>query len=231
MNLDTAEAFSDYFGRLARGVSEPEVFLSYYEPFLRKLGDDWLQVFDERWLAMGRGVEETLSRLGELYARNYAPFCATVWPTERPGMASVASRINNYFSERDIIGDWERFTGVQWKTDRYQIVLVSAIKDGPRANSLGYDRNVFYAYEDFDSMVRFIAKTSVGSTTALSSVSRTPTAWVRTTARRSSRLSTRTSTSANPELNPWRCSYMRPAKQENEEANQAAGEPKTPVSC
>jgi len=39
----------------------------------------------------------------------------------------------------------------------YEIVLVSATKNGPTANSLGYGRNVFYSSSDFDWLTQFIS--------------------------------------------------------------------------
>ncbi|MDQ7794499.1 MAG: hypothetical protein RDU89_08830 [bacterium] len=157
MNIDTAEGFDEYFERLAQGATEPSVFLDHYGPYLNRLGDQWLQAYDEDWVSMGRGLEETLSRLAKIFVRNYAQFSATVWATELPGMVAVADQVDAYFAQRDIVGDWERLTGVRWKASDYQIVLVAAIENGPRANSLGYDRTVFYPYEDFNFMINFIS--------------------------------------------------------------------------
>lgn len=157
LSLDSAEAFWEYFDRLARGPEDPDAFLERYRPHLQELTANWVQVYDQRWLAEGRGFRETLLQLGEVMARNHEPFCADVWPLEQPGIAAVADRLNHHFAGHDVIGAWERFTGLDWKSDSYQIVLVSPIKNGPQANSLGYERNVFYPYSDFDWMTRFIS--------------------------------------------------------------------------
>ena len=57
----------------------------------------------------------------------------------------------------DLIGRWEALVGVEFKYDLYEIVLCSAIKNGPSANSLGYERSVFYSGDDMDYLRKFIS--------------------------------------------------------------------------
>lgn len=48
-------------------------------------------------------------------------------------------------------------TGFTWKYPSYEIVLCSALKDGPQANSLGYERNTFYHDYDLGWTTDFIS--------------------------------------------------------------------------
>jgi len=157
LNLGSEQALREYFSLLERGVAgEPEPFLErYQEPFQRL--KDWNQRIDEEWLAAGADLLDVTRDLGALYLRNFPAYETRVWPEERPEMEEVASRLNRHFASRDVIGAWERFTGLEFKGDSYEIILVSALKNGPNANSLSYDRNVFYSGSDFEWMTQFIS--------------------------------------------------------------------------
>ncbi|HCJ10626.1 MAG TPA: hypothetical protein DHW14_05615 [Clostridiales bacterium] len=158
LNLDTVPAIREYFERLDRALAgDPQAFLGRYRAPLRRLCEDWVETVDERWLAAGAGFRGPIARLGRLFVRNFPTYEAEVWPAERPGMEEVASRLDRHFAGRDVIGAWERFTGLEFRAARYQIVLVSATKNGPDANSLGYDRNVFYPYQDFDTLTQLMS--------------------------------------------------------------------------
>jgi hypothetical protein len=100
---------------------------------------------------------DIIRRLGDITLRNYDAFADSVWPVERPKLERVASRINEAFASSDRIGEWEKLVGRVFKYDEYNIVLCSAIQNGPNANSIGYDRVVFYHDWPIEETLEFIS--------------------------------------------------------------------------
>ncbi len=161
LGLQSAAALEEYFGLLGRAIEggEPGPFLRRYAERLARTAHWWEEI-DAAWLDARRaptGLGRALETLGAIYVGNFASYETGVWPAERPGIEAAADRLNGHLAERDVIGQWERLTGLAFRTELYEIVLVSAIKNGPNANSLGYDRNVFYCGSDFDWLTQFIS--------------------------------------------------------------------------
>ncbi len=164
LSLDTEHDFEKYFALACRGfLGEPGPFLARYGERLRGL-NAWLDPMDEAYfagvLALGPAADPVTAvfrELGAVYARNLATYAREVWPAERPALERLASHLNDFLRGRGIIGAWERLTGLPFLFAPYQIVLVSATANGPDMNSLGYDRNVFYAGTDFDDIVHRIS--------------------------------------------------------------------------
>jgi hypothetical protein len=51
---------------------------------------------------------------------------------------------------------WENLTNLKFKFNFYDIILSSGIKNGPTANSLGYEKNWFYYNNDTEWIIQFI---------------------------------------------------------------------------
>ena len=155
LSLESGEALREYFGLLDRALGgHAGPFLERYGTHLARL-DDWVLRVDGPWLSSQAAAREVLRTMGAVYARNFPGYEAEVWPRERAAIEPVAARFNAHFAGSDVIGRWERLTGRTFKTDTYEIVLVSAIENGPNANSLGYERNVFWSGLDFGYMTQF----------------------------------------------------------------------------
>lgn len=157
INLGSADAFEEYFFLLDLGLrtGEFEAFRKRYASFNDKL-TPWFPI-QKKYLNSIRKHRETIDALGKLYVRNYPTYKKEVWQKEKSKLNQVAQKINNYFKNKDLITRWETLTRTKFKFNNYHIVLCSAIKNGPNANSLGYDRNVFYHDMPFDEMTQFIS--------------------------------------------------------------------------
>jgi hypothetical protein len=157
INLESADAFKEYFSLLDMGFNTNnfQPFLEKYDLYNEKL-KHWFPV-EEEYLRSITEYREVIAELGRIYLRNYATYEEKVWDAEKTELDKVALKINQYFKDRDIISKWEAVTGKEFKFNNYQIVLCSAIKNGPDANSLGYERIVFYPDTAFDYMTQFIS--------------------------------------------------------------------------
>lgn len=157
INLRSADAFEEYFFLLDLGLRTEnfEAFLKGYASFNDKL-TAWLPI-EKKYLNSIRKHRETTAALGKVYIRNYPAHEKEVWQKEKTKLARVAAKINNYFKSQDLISRWETLTRTRFKFSNYHIVLCSAIKNGPNANALGYDRNVFYHDMPFEEMTQSIS--------------------------------------------------------------------------
>lgn len=157
INLKSTDAFEEYFSLLDSGfqTNDFQPFLGRYAPYNERL-NSWFPI-EEEYLRSITKYKEVIAALAKIYLRNYATYENKVWDVEKVKLKNVASKINDYFENRDIISKWESVTGKEFKFDNYYIVLCSAIKNGPDANSLGYERNVFYHDARLGYMTQFIS--------------------------------------------------------------------------
>jgi hypothetical protein len=137
LNLETGAALEEYFDLLNRGLAEGDCteFMSRYREAFDKQRE-WTYSIDGEWVVRKHlEYRDVIGRLGEVYVRNLDPYLSRVWPIESEGMRGVASELNRYLDQADLIGRWEALVGVEFKMHPYEIVLCSAIKNGPSANS------------------------------------------------------------------------------------------------
>ncbi len=158
LNLDSKTKLQEFFSLLLAGLREGQFqpFMDRYSEEIARL-DFWIQPVDSHWLAQYAAHSEEIARLALVYADNFDVYLDQVWTQEAPHISAVAASINDHFRKTDIITLWETLTNRQFKFDYYEIVLCSAIENGPNANSLGYERNMFYSGHDFAFMTQFIS--------------------------------------------------------------------------
>jgi len=158
LNLSTPDEFSEYFDLLGRGFkcSDFRDFMRRYRDAITRMQDwnftDAPGEYFRELLAEGPAVE----RMGRIMAGNLPAYLSDVWPVEKPAIEAVCSAVNAFFAEEDAIGKWESFTGEKFKYPSYQILLCSALKNGPNADSLGYERNAFYSGTPFNLLTQLI---------------------------------------------------------------------------
>lgn len=160
INLKSADAFKEYFSLLDMGfqTSNFQPFFEKYTSYKERLDIwTWNPMFNEEYLKSIIKYRKIITDLGKIYLRNYATYEEKVGDKEKTKLDKVALKINNYFKDKDLISKWEILTGKKFKFNNYYIVLCSAAKNGPDANSLGYDRNVFYHDKLFDHMTQSIS--------------------------------------------------------------------------
>ncbi len=117
----------------------------------------WLYDVQPAWLAGHAHLRDAVQRLAEVYLRCWRPYRETAFETEHARLEEDARRINASLRTVDLIGRWEPLTGIVFKFDRYEIVLSNALEGGPNANSLGYERNLYYPGADLERAVQFIS--------------------------------------------------------------------------
>ncbi|MGB7063263.1 MAG: hypothetical protein WBF13_13030 [Candidatus Zixiibacteriota bacterium] len=157
INLKSADALEEYFSLLNSGLQTGDFqpFLKRYAPFAEKL-NAWFPI-EEQYLSSIKKHGEIIAGFGKTYLGNYPSYGDRVWVTEKPKLDEVASKVNDFLKDQNLIHKWEALTGVRFEFDSYSIVLCSAIKNGPNANSLGYDRTVFYHDIPIDRMIQLIS--------------------------------------------------------------------------
>jgi len=113
--------------------------------------------FDTEELIGFAVYRELISEIGQIIINNFQRYRTDVWPQEMEKMASVLDKLCACFESTDHIFRWENLTGRVFKTDYFIPSLCSAIKGGPDANSIGYDRVLFYYGRPFDELVQFVS--------------------------------------------------------------------------
>ena len=160
INLYSEDELAEYFSFIDQGIEtrDSEATLRHYGDYFERL-KLWIlpEDFENDLYKPLIEHREVIRQLGEIYKRNYPEYIKKVWPKERKKVEGVAQKLNSRLKEEDLITKWEKLTGMEFKFPRYEIVLVSAAKNGPSANSLGYERNLFYADPRVEHMVKFIS--------------------------------------------------------------------------
>jgi hypothetical protein len=157
LNLDSQEKIREYFNLLLNALIKDETpFNKKYNDYIkrRKL---WFPEINSVWFEKIKDKISLIKRFGEIYEENFHTYEKEVWPKEKERLEKKAKEINQELKNLNLIECWEKITGIDFKVTEYQIVLVSAIKNGPNANSLGYDRNVFYSENDLKWTIDFIS--------------------------------------------------------------------------
>ena len=157
-NLNSKEMIQEHYDLLDVSLANDDYqpYLDRYKSHIKKL-DKWWFTINEELLKQFLPYRNLILELGKIIVRNFDLYLDSVWVKERPRMDEVAESINSHFSISDRIGEWEAFTGMTFEFDEYNIVLTSAIKGGPNANSMGYDRVLFYSETQLDPMMQLIS--------------------------------------------------------------------------
>lgn len=159
IDFQSQREFNEYFDLLSEALHNKcfRMFIQKYDSYFRSLeimfgprdiGSDLQSIIQ---------YSDAVTRIGEIYKKNFQTYHRNVWPKEKEKLEKAAAIINHELQQQDLINGWENLTGMKFKTSDYQIVLLTANKRGPNANSLGYDRNTFYYQQDIPEMVQFIS--------------------------------------------------------------------------
>ncbi len=158
-NLESRAAWEEYFSLLKNGLTNGD-----FKPFIERFADPlkrmetWVNVvIDEKALLPFMAYREAITRLGKIAKNNFEVYIDKVWKIEEPKLSAVAAAINDSYKNSGRIRQWEELTGLNFKFDVYHIVLCSAIKNGPDANSMGYDRVAFYHESPLEEIIQFIS--------------------------------------------------------------------------
>jgi len=155
LNLKNKAEMVEYFQLLNDALEQKSFnnFKTRYREAFAKL---------QNWLEPGINSElfaykTEIKRISEIYLNNYERFLSEVWPIEEKKIQAKIVILNQKLAKLDYIALWEKLTKLTFKYDRYEITLSSGIKNGPSANSLGYEKNWFYYDADPDWLIKFLS--------------------------------------------------------------------------
>ncbi|ONN27361.1 hypothetical protein XJ44_04010 [Thermosipho affectus] len=158
LNLDSEEKLQKYFYLLLKALKRrtKEDFLREYADYVKKRRF-WFPEINDEWFKNIEDKAELIEKVGKIYKENFSSYESMVWPDVSRKLEEKAKVVNQELEKLDLIRSWEEVTGIDFKFGEYQIVLVFSIENGPNANSLGYDRNVFYSGSRLDWLLDFIS--------------------------------------------------------------------------
>jgi hypothetical protein len=157
-DLQSEAHFAEYFSLLDDGCAMGtfRALFSRYGSEFERLGLWIAKAEFEKDLSGIIHHRELIRKLGEIVMRNLSAYRDSVWSVESAKMEEVSATINKHFGTLDPISAWEKVTGIDYKLDCFRATLVSAIKNGPNADSLAYDTVVFHHDRPFDYTVQLI---------------------------------------------------------------------------
>lgn len=158
LNFKSKKEASEYF-TLLNEVIRTANYSKFEERYSNELDKiNLFMPFDCRYyLKSICRYEKIVFRIGEIFINNYTYYDKNIWPVEKKKLKVKALELNKKLKELNLISTWEQAVSIPFKTDKYQIILCTANQGGSDANSLGYDRNVFYYDNDLEYMLQFIS--------------------------------------------------------------------------
>jgi hypothetical protein len=158
LNLNTRGEFEIYVNLVVSCIRDSD-----FGPFIKRYDVDfqalnlWWQTVEADSLLDWKDDRDTIGVLGQVLLRNLKAYLRSVWPAERPRLLDIKGRIERHFRTADYIRRWEEITGLSFKTPEFRVELCAAIENGPNANSISYDRVMFYSETPFPKMLHFIS--------------------------------------------------------------------------
>ena len=154
INLKSKSEISNYFNLLNDSVKSKSFdnFKKVYQSYISNL-QNWSEP-DLNPILFSYKIE--IQKLSEIYINNYDRFVEEVWPIEKAKIQGKVQILNSRLSKLNFIELWDNFTNLKFQFNYYDIILSSGIKNGPTANSLGYEKNWFYYNNDTDWLIQFI---------------------------------------------------------------------------
>jgi hypothetical protein len=157
-DLRSEAHFAEYFLLLDEGCATG-AFQAFFNRYAVEFGRLSLWIAKAEFEKDISGIihhRETIGKLGEIVMRNLPVYRDSVWPVESAKIEEMSLAISKHFATLDPISAWEKISGIDYKLDCFRATLVSAIKNGPNANSLAYDTVVFHHDRPLDYMVQLI---------------------------------------------------------------------------
>lgn len=159
LNLNSAEKLDEYFSLLASGLRRGDcrAFYDRYRSYFDRLRL-WLYWVDHHYLTERfRNYAGEIQLLGEVYVRCFPGFARQIWPEEAVHMHRAADKLREKLDGLRLVSTWEQLTGKRFRLPYFEVVLCTSNEDGPDANSLGYDRTLFWAGRDSDSLLQLVS--------------------------------------------------------------------------
>lgn len=163
LELETTKEFEEYFVLLNSGFKDFD-FSAFFDHYSEARWDDPFiamnsGIFDPPVEYRGK-IKQQLPmfwRFIDVVINNLDAYRDEVWEEAKNGMQQRINELSAKFIETDYIRMWEEQLNAEFDADRYKIILCYASKNGPDANSLSYDKNVFYYDSPLERIVHFIS--------------------------------------------------------------------------
>jgi len=154
INLKTKSEMIIYFNLLNEAIEKKSFnnFKNKYQSYISNLNNWFKPNFDSHLYSFNNEIK----RISEIYIKNFDNFLNDAWPIEKVKIQNKVKILKNHLSKFNFIELWENLTNLNFKYSYYDIVLSSGIKNGPTANSLGYEKNWFYYDSDTEWFIQFI---------------------------------------------------------------------------
>lgn len=155
LNLSSKPEIISYLQILLEAIQERtfEHFIEKYHAPLNRL-HDW---FEPEFPSELFSCKYEIKRISEIFIRNFDRFTIDVLPVENEKIMKKARLLNSELSKYDFITLWEELFQLEFKYPQYEIILGCGMKNGPTANSLGYEKNWFSYEGPMDWFVPFIS--------------------------------------------------------------------------
>ncbi|HNX00570.1 MAG TPA: hypothetical protein PLE74_10985 [Candidatus Cloacimonadota bacterium] len=157
----------EYFQVLGYGASQgdfKQLFMRFHSDLehIREYYPTFLNSFQET-LAPER--YSLIHDLAGIYQKYYPIFLNTIWSQAWEDFEYNRAWIETLYKGKTIIGDWEILTGLTFRNESYKLGLIPYLKYGPQANSLSYDKNLFYGNTDENTLnyYRYFISHEVGT--------------------------------------------------------------------
>jgi hypothetical protein len=159
ISFQSQTEFNKYFDLLSNALENDgtDIFVEKYDVYFKKMELMFGPLDMRSYLQSIMQYANEVSAIGRIYKNNFGSYLLNVWPKEKEKLDKVATVTNSELQKLDLISQWEKLTKLNFKTNEYQIVLFTGNKNGPNANSLGYDRNAFYYGLSLNLLVQFIS--------------------------------------------------------------------------
>jgi hypothetical protein len=162
LELEDEAEFREYFNLLIRGL-ETNNYDALFHRFPVDTTDPILapslQLFnisDSIWRIHVEPEVSGIRPLASVFIRNAATYRKEVWVDVQPILHERAEHLNQLFNDLQIASKWFDITGLEFD-ETYQIFLTYASENGPDANSLSFDKNMFHYNSSDDFFLDFIS--------------------------------------------------------------------------
>lgn len=163
LDLTDKDEFEEYFSLVIKGLNtfdftdlqQRYTQANWKDPFIEiSSGIFYLpQEYHERV----REITPLFKKFVQVILNNINNYQNQVWDQAQKSMQHNKDTLSRYFAANDIVKRWEDAMHKPFEADYYEIILCYACQYGPNANSLSYDKNVFYYDYSLDHTIEFIS--------------------------------------------------------------------------
>ncbi|MGD8782347.1 MAG: hypothetical protein PVH88_25725 [Ignavibacteria bacterium] len=150
LELNNKEEFIQYYAILQKSLetNDFQEFMEKYsiptdDPFISENLNFWLNIPDSIHQQMVAPVNDEFKKVSEIFIKNLDSYEKHVWPHAKEELENQIRYYTKLFKKEKFIQKWENFTKLKFGAD-YQIFLTYSNKKGPNANSMSFDKNMFY---------------------------------------------------------------------------------------